>query len=55
MRPDPIAKLRNATEDDVTAALAGSYIEDTCAGTEPAALIEFWNRMLDSFIGERVD
>jgi hypothetical protein len=50
-----LSHLRNATEDDVQAALKGSYIEDECAGTHPAALLEFWNRMLDRFIGERDD
>ncbi len=51
---DPEA-LRNATEDDVEAALAGSYVKDICGHIEPAALLEFWNRMLDRFIGERDD
>lgn len=50
-----IDRLREATEDDVEAALKGSYVEEVCAGTEPAALLEFWNRMLDRFIGERED
>lgn len=45
--------LRAATEADVAAALKGSYIEDTLAGIEHAALLEFWNRMLDRFIGVR--
>jgi hypothetical protein len=49
------ANLRNATEDDVAAALAGSYIAEDLAQVEPAALLEFWNRMLDQFIGERGD
>ena len=47
--------LRNATEGDVQAALAGSYVQDECADVEPAALLEFWNRMLDRLIGERDD
>ena len=47
--------LRNATEDDVQAALAGSYIEDIRGNVEPAALLEFWHRMLDRFLGERDD
>ena len=47
--------LRNATEDDVAAALDGSYVETDLAHVEPAALLEFWNRMLDRFIGERDD
>jgi len=54
-RADAFAALRNATEDDVEAALKGSYIEDVCGNVEPAALLEFWNRMLDRFIGERDD
>lgn len=49
---DPQA-LRNGTEDDVQAALAGSYVEDALGNVEPAALLEFWNRMLDRFLGER--
>ncbi|HSQ95421.1 MAG TPA: hypothetical protein VLM18_04880 [Croceibacterium sp.] len=51
---DPEA-LRNATEDDVEAALAASYVKDVCGHIEPAALLEFWNRMLDRFIGVRDD
>lgn len=47
--------LRNATEGDVEAALAGSYVQDICGHVERAALLEFWNRMLDRFIGERGD
>ena len=47
--------LRNATEDDIQAALASSYVEDICGNVEPAALLEFWNRMLDRFLGERDD
>lgn len=49
------AQLRGATEDDVEAALAGSYVEDVLADTERAALLEFYNRMLDRFTGERDD
>ena len=51
---DPEA-LRNATEDDVQAALAGSYVEDICGNVEPAALLDFWDRMLDRLIGKRDD
>lgn len=47
--------LRNATEDDVQAALDGSYVEVICDNVEPAALLEFWHRMLDRLIGERDD
>jgi hypothetical protein len=52
LRPD---QLCNATEDDVEAALAGSYVEEDLGSIEPAALLEFWNRMIDRFIGERED
>jgi hypothetical protein len=45
--------LRNATEDDVQAALTGNYVEDICGNVEPAALLEFWNRLLDRLPGER--
>lgn len=48
-----LQRLREATEDDAEAALRGSYVEDTFAGTERAALLEFWNRMLDRFCGAR--
>jgi hypothetical protein len=50
-----IEQMRNATEDDVTAALKGSYVEDICGATEPAALLEFFQRMLDRFVGARDD
>ena len=48
-------QLRNATEADVEAALADSYVETDLAHVEAAVLPEFWNRMLDRFIGERED
>lgn len=47
--------MREATEDDVEAALAGSYVEEDLAGVDRAALLEFWNRMLDRFVGVRDD
>ena len=50
-----IERLREADEDDVEAALAGSYVEDVFAGTERAALLEFYHRMLDRFVGPRED
>jgi hypothetical protein len=50
--PEP---LRNAAGDDVEAALKGSYVVDVCGNVEAAALLEFWNRMLDRFAGERGD
>lgn len=37
-------RLRAATEDDVTRALAGAYIE---LEASPVVLLEFFNRMLD--------
>jgi len=46
--------LRAATEDHVTAALKDSYVEDKLSGIEPAALLEFYNRMLDEVLGEGV-
>jgi hypothetical protein len=48
-------QMRNATEDDVEAALSGSYVEEALAGTERAALLEFFQRMLDRFVGPRDD
>jgi len=42
--------LRSATEDDVAAALKGSYVEDMSGNVERAALLEFSNR-----IGEQND
>ncbi len=47
--------LRHADEDDVEAAIAGSYVEDELAATDRAVLLEFWNRMLDRFLGARDD
>lgn len=53
--PETIQKLRQADEDDVAAAIAGSYVEDTFADTEHAALLEFFNLMLERGLGERDD
>lgn len=53
--PETILQLRHADEDDVEAALAGSYVEDVLASVERAALLEFYNRMLDRAIGARDD
>ena len=39
----------------VEAALKDSYVEDVCGNAEAAALLDFWNRMLDRFAGERDD
>lgn len=52
IEPEP---LRNATGNDVEAALKDSYVEDVCGNAEAAALLDFWNRMLDRFAGERDD
>jgi hypothetical protein len=51
MAMDNFEVLRNATEEETEAALAGSYVQDICGNVEPAALLEFWNRMLDRFMG----
>lgn len=48
-------RMREADEDDVEAALSGSYVEDVFAGTERAALLAFFQRMIDRFAGERDD
>ena len=45
------AHLRSLDEDDVEAALAGSYVEEYFALVERAALLELYNRMLDRVIG----
>jgi hypothetical protein len=50
-----IEQMRHASEDDVEAALAGSYVEATFAGTERAALLEFFQRMIDRIAGEPDD
>lgn len=47
---DPIRQLRDATEDDVASALSQSYV--TVPLSEPADLLEFFNRMLDVIAGE---
>ena len=49
-----IERLRSATEDDAEAALRGSYVEHICGNAESAALLEFWHRVLDRFLSERV-
>jgi hypothetical protein len=46
-----VQTLREATEDDVEAALADSYVEADLAGIDQAKLLEFWNRMIDQFVG----
>ena len=45
MTPKSTIPLREATEEDVQVALAGAYI--TPPLSEPAELLEFFNRMLD--------
>lgn len=42
--------LRNATEDDVALALHRSYIRTPLS--DPAELVEFFNRMMDVITGE---
>lgn len=49
---DPIRTLRDATEDDVAKALEDSYVSTPLS--EPAALLEFFNRMIDVRLGEGV-
>ena len=46
-----VQTLREATEDDVEAALFASYVQADLAGIEPDVLLEFWNRMIDQFAG----
>jgi hypothetical protein len=50
-----VARLRAADEDDVEAALEGSYVEDVFAGVERAALLEFFFRMIGRLVGESDD
>lgn len=49
--PD-LAALREVDEDDVEAALAGSYVEDVLAKVERAALLDFFKGMIDRKLGE---
>ena len=44
-----LARLRAATEDDVTRALDGAYVK---LDSPAADLLEFFNRMLDVVVGE---
>lgn len=48
-------RLRAATEDDVEAARTDAHFGDALAGVEPAALLEFHNRMLDRTLGQEPD
>ena len=48
-------RLRAATEDDVEAALRDATFGDALAGADPAALLEFHNRMLDLVLGEEAN
>jgi hypothetical protein len=41
---DDLAKLRNATEDDVAVAMETAHFD---MPTDAASLLEFFNRMLD--------
>jgi hypothetical protein len=47
-------RLRSATEDDVSEALRGSYVAEI-GEVGHDKLLEFYNRMLDRFLGERDD
>lgn len=47
--------LRDATEDDVIAALEGSYVGDVLQGIAPDVLLEFWGLMLNHMCGEQDD
>lgn len=48
--PDPRTILRDATEDDVALALDRAYISTPLS--DPAELLEFFNRMVDVMLGE---
>lgn len=52
---DEINRLRNATEDDVIAAIEGSYVEDVLDGIAPDVLLEFWGLMLNHMSGNQDD
>lgn len=45
-----LSTLRAATEDDVARALADAYV--SLPLTDPAAALEFFNRMIDVITGE---
>ncbi|GEM_PF-2310805 len=45
-----LSTLRQATEDDVERALEGAYV--ALPLTDKAAALEFFNRMLDTMLGE---
>ena len=45
-------RLCEATEDDVEAALRGSYVEDDFAGVDRAKLLEFHHRMVRQMLGD---
>ncbi|RIV79595.1 hypothetical protein [Pelagerythrobacter aerophilus] len=51
MGKDVLAALRAADEDDVRKALEGAYVSAPLS--EPAELLEFFNRMVDVLAGER--
>lgn len=48
--PDSLTRIRNATEDDVTAALEGSYV--TLPLTKPDEVLEAVQRLIDHLCGE---
>lgn len=48
---DLLATLRNATEDDIEAALEDSYAAEILDGIAPTVLLEFWSLMLQHMTG----
>jgi len=48
--PNPLDRLRNATEDDVAAALEGAYV--SLPLTDHAAVLEAVQRLVDHLFGE---
>lgn len=48
--PDPLDRLRNATEDDVIAALDGAYVAFPL--TDPAQVLETLQKLIDHLCGE---
>ena len=48
-------RLREADEETVEVALSGSYVQDVFRLTERAALLEFFNLMVNELLGEPDD
>ena len=48
-----IKSLSEATEDDVIAALEGSYAGEVLDGIAPDVLLEFWGLMLNHMTGNQ--